>query len=57
MILMPLMHVIKLESTLAKGAPKCKYMIGTESRMVEVLKSGLLVRVGGGFSTLYDHVK
>lgn len=54
-ILIALLPIIKLEE---KPAPdKCKYMIGTQAGILMIKTNQIMIRVGGGFATLEDHIR
>lgn len=44
-----LLPVIKLD--------KAKYLIGTEVKMLEIQRSIVMVRIGGGYQPLLDYLK
>ena len=48
-LLSSILPIIKLESG--------KYMIGTEKKNIAIKSDRLLIRTGGGFTTLEDHIK
>ena len=54
-VLLALLPIIKLEVNPSED--KCKYMIGTQSGMLLIKSNSIMVRVGGGFSTLEEHIK
>ena len=54
-VLIALLPIIKLEE---KPTPdKCKYMIGTQSGMLMIKTNQIMIRVGGGFATLEEHIR
>ena len=55
MTLLALLPIIKCEE---KPSPeKCKYMIGTQSGIMMIKTNQIMIRVGGGFATIEDHIK
>ena len=54
-VLIALLPIIKMEE---KPAPdKCKYMIGTQSGILMIRSNQIMIRVGGGFATLEEHIR
>ena len=53
--LLALLPIIKVE----EGNPKdkCKYMIGTQTGQLLIRAKQIMIRVGGGYATLPDHIK
>ena len=54
-VLLALLPVIKLEEK--PPADKCKYMIGTQSTVLMIKTNKIMVRVGGGFATIEEHIR
>lgn len=53
--LLALLPVLSLEE---KPSPdKCKYLIGTQAGVLMIKTNQIMIRVGGGFATLEDHIK
>jgi hypothetical protein len=53
--LLALMPVICLEEK--PSADKCKYLIGSQSGILMIKTNHIMIRVGGGFASLEDHIK
>jgi hypothetical protein len=53
--LLALLPIVRLEEKPAND--KCKYMIGTLPGMMLVRANQIMIRVGGGFSTLEAYIK
>ena len=53
--LLALLPVIKIEERPPKD--KCKYLIGTLTSVLMIKTNQIMVRVGGGFSTLEAHIE
>ena len=54
-VLIALLPFIKLEEKPATD--KCKYMIGTQAGILMIKTNQIMIRVGGGFATLEDHIR
>lgn len=55
-VLIALLPVIKMEERPAT-LDKCKYMIGTQSHVLLIKATTIMIRVGGGYATLEDHIR
>ena len=53
--LLALLPVIKIEER--PPADKCKYLIGTQSNVLMIKANSIMIRVGGGYATLEEHIK
>ena len=54
-VLVALLPIIKLEER--PQPDKCKYMIGTQAGVLMIKTNQIMIRVGGGFATLEEHIK
>ena len=54
-VLLALLPIIKIEEK--PDADKCKYMAGTQVCNVMQKGNKLMVRVGGGFATIEEHIR
>ena len=54
-MLIALLPIIKLEER--PQPDKCKYMIGTQAGILMIKTNQIMIRVGGGFATLEDHIR
>ena len=54
-VLLALLPVIKLEEK--PTADKCKYMLGTQVAVLMIKTNKIMVRVGGGFATIEEHIR
>ena len=54
-VLIALLPVVKLEEK--PSADKCKYMIGTQVAVLMIKTNKIMVRVGGGFATIEEHIR
>ena len=54
-VLLGILPVVKIEEKPA--AEMCKYMIGTTSHVLQLKANKIMLRVGGGYSTLVDFIK
>ena len=54
-MLIALLPIIKLEER--PQPDKCKYMIGTQAGILMIKTNKIMIRVGGGFATLEDHIR
>ena len=54
--LLALLPVIKLEDKPMKP-DQCKYMIGTISGLLLIKSDKIMIRVGGGYATLEEHLR
>lgn len=55
-VLVGLVPVIKIEDQ-PTNKSMCKYLIGTKESNAAVKSNILMVRVGGGFATIQNHLK
>ena len=53
--LLALLPVLSLEET--PSPEKCKYLIGTQSGVLMIRTTNVMIRVGGGFASLEDYLK
>ena len=53
--LLALLPVLSLEET--PSTEKCKYLIGTQSGVLMIRTTNVMIRVGGGFASLEDYLK
>ncbi len=53
--LVAILPVLSLEET--PTADKCKYLIGTQSGVLMIKTTNVMIRVGGGFASLEDYIK
>ena len=56
-VLLALLPIVPLEEQTSKAMPKCKFMIGTLPQMILIRANNLMLRVGGGFSTLEAYIR
>lgn len=54
-VLIALLPIIKMEVN--PPADKCKYMIGTQAGILMIKTNQIMIRVGGGFATLEEHIR
>ena len=54
-ILLALLAIVKLEEKPA--ADRCKYLVGTSVVVMMVKSNKIMVRVGGGFATIEEHIR
>lgn len=54
-VLIAMLPIIKIE--LNPSTEKCKYMIGTLANVLLIKANQIMIRVGGGFATLEDHIR
>ena len=55
MTLLALLPVLKMEER--PSPDKCKYLIGTLTGVLMIKTNQIMIRVGGGFATLEDHIR
>ena len=53
-VLLGILPVVKIEERPAQD--KCKYMIGTISHVLMIKTNKIMLRVGGGFTTLVEYI-
>ena len=57
MTLLALLPLICLEENVNKNADKCKYLIGSQPGVLMLKSNQIMVRVGGGYATLQEHIR
>ena len=55
-VLLGLLPIIKLEEN-NNAKDRCKYMIGTKESNIMIKTNTIMVRVGGGYATVEDHIR
>ena len=55
-VLLGLLPIVKIEDN-PSAKDRCKYMIGTKESNLMIKTNTIMVRVGGGYATVEDHIR